>query len=33
MKVQMRDEDKTKEELDRFLDHQVFAKPVKNKWF
>ena len=31
--MKQRKDDKTKEELDRFLDHQAFAKPVKNKWF
>jgi hypothetical protein len=28
-----RKDDLQREELDRFLDHQTFAKPVKNKWF
>ena len=31
--VKQRKDDLKREELDRFLDHQTFAKPVKNRWF
>ena len=31
--MKQRKDDLQREELDRFLDHQTFAKPVKNRWF
>ncbi len=31
--IKQRKDDLQKEELDRFLDHQAFTKPVKNRWF
>lgn len=31
--VKQRKDDMQREEFDRFLDHQPFAKPVENKWF
>ena len=31
--MKQRKDDLKREELDRFLDHQTFAKPVKNRWF
>jgi hypothetical protein len=31
--MKQRKDDLKREELDRFLDHQPFTKPVKNRWF